>query len=101
MVAIEKIDFKVFDLEQDATIQDLKAASYDLVVAASVLHATKDLKSTLIRVRRLVKLGRKLVLFEVIQPECIRAAFIFGTLPGWWMSANSADNFGKLGPNIW
>lgn len=97
---IGNINFKVFDLEADPETQGLECASYDLIVAASVIHATKDLKHTLMRLRKLLKPGGKLILFEVIQPECIRAAFVFGTLPGWWMSTDSRDGYRTLGPNI-
>jgi NADPH:quinone reductase-like Zn-dependent oxidoreductase/ubiquinone/menaquinone biosynthesis C-methylase UbiE len=99
-VPLDRFDFKVFDLESDPETQTLEASSYDLIVAASVIHATKDLKSTLARLRLLLKPAGKLILFEVVQPECIRAAFIFGTLPGWWLSTDSKDNYREAGPNI-
>ncbi len=97
---IEYMNFKVFDLESDPIAQGLEASSYDVIVAASVIHATSNLSNTLGRLRTLLKPGGKLVLVEVIQPECIRAAFIFGTLPGWWMSTDSKDGYRDRGPNI-
>jgi NADPH:quinone reductase-like Zn-dependent oxidoreductase/ubiquinone/menaquinone biosynthesis C-methylase UbiE len=100
ILPVEKINFKVFDLESDADAQGFEHSDYDLIVAASVIHATRDLDSTLRRLRKLLKPGGKLILFEVIQPECIRAAFVFGTLPGWWMSTDSTNGYRDLGPNI-
>lgn len=100
-VPIERFDFSVFDLEIDPLTQGFTSSSYDLIVAASVLHATSDLLATLTRLRTLIKPGGNLILFEVTNPECIRAAFIFGTLPGWWTSTDSRiDGYRRWGPNI-
>ena len=98
---IEKFDFRIFDLESNPLSQGLEASSYDLIVAASVIHATSNLKDTLTRLRTVLKPGGKLILFEVLRPECLRVATIFGTLPGWWASTDfRADGDRRWGPNI-
>ncbi|KAF1974061.1 hypothetical protein BU23DRAFT_532398 [Bimuria novae-zelandiae CBS 107.79] len=98
---VERFDFRIFDLEADPLAQGLEASSYDLIVAASVIHATSNLTATLARLRTVLKPGGKLILFEVLRPECIRVASVFGTLPGWWASTDfRADGDRRWGPNI-
>jgi NADPH:quinone reductase-like Zn-dependent oxidoreductase/ubiquinone/menaquinone biosynthesis C-methylase UbiE len=80
------MNFCTLDVEKDLSEQGFLAGTYDLVIAANVLHATKDLKKTLENVRRLLKPGGKLALFEVTVPTATLSGFVFGTLPGWWLS---------------
>ncbi|GAB1210879.1 hypothetical protein APSETT445_009679 [Aspergillus pseudonomiae] len=41
--------------------------------------------------------GGKLVLVELTQPQTLRNGFIFGTLPGWWLST---EEYRQWGPSI-
>lgn len=59
---------------------------HDIVFAANVLQATKDLSLTLQNTRKLLKPGGKLILLEVCNPEILRTGFAFGLLSGWWVS---------------
>ena len=79
-----RMKFFVFDAEKDAAEQNMADASYDVIIAASVLHATKSLDATMRNIRRLLKPDGKLILFEVVK-ETMRASFAFGLLPGWWL----------------
>lgn len=98
---IEKFQFRIFDLESEPLAQGLEASSYDLIVASCVIHATSNLKETLSRLKTVLKPGGKLILFEVLRPECLRTAYIFGTLPGWWASTDFRnDRDRRWGPNI-
>ncbi|MCJ1384592.1 hypothetical protein MMC17_007710 [Xylographa soralifera] len=81
-----KMKFSTLDIENDSAKQHFKADSYDLIVAANVIHATRDLEVTLRNLRKLLKAGGKLVLIEVVRPKILRAGFAFGLLPGWWRS---------------
>lgn len=81
-----KMEFRVLDIEEDPTSQGYELESYDVIVAAWVLHATKDLTSTIRNVRKLLKPGGKLILLEITESEILRNGFAFGTLPGWWLS---------------
>ncbi|KAL2759081.1 hypothetical protein ACRALDRAFT_1040872 [Sodiomyces alcalophilus JCM 7366] len=78
-----KMDFKVCDISKDPVAQSFEANSYDLVIASHVLHATDVLNASLRHVRKLLKPGGKLLLFETTAPEAI-LAFAFGLLKGWW-----------------
>jgi acyl transferase domain-containing protein len=78
------VSCKVLDIERDPVQQGFSAASYDLIVAANVLHATSNLENTMKRVRGLLKPGGILILIEVTVMN-IAASVVFGTLPGWWI----------------
>lgn len=80
-----KMQYSVLDIERRPSEQGFAAHSYDIVVAAWVLHATQDLAKTISHVRELLKPGGKLILGEITQPELLRNGFAFGTLPGWWL----------------
>ncbi|KAE8153458.1 hypothetical protein BDV25DRAFT_136914 [Aspergillus avenaceus] len=79
-----KMVFKVLDIENDVATQGLKPHSYDIVIAANVLHATRTLKETMTNVRSLLKPGGFLIMMEITGPEILRTQFIMGGLPGWW-----------------
>lgn len=87
--AFDRVQYRVLDIEhQDFSAQDIIAqgeGSYDVVVAANVLHATKDLQSTLTNVRRLLKPCGKLILVEMTTPRNMETGFVWGSLPGWWL----------------
>ncbi|MYI06851.1 MAG: SDR family oxidoreductase, partial [Gemmatimonadetes bacterium] len=71
------------DIERDPADQGFALHGYDLVIAADVLHATRDLGETLAHCRRLLAPAGVLVAVE----ETARKAWLdltFGLLPGWW-----------------
>lgn len=76
--------FNTLDIERDLEEQGYKPNSYDVVVASLVVHATRNLKNTLARIRQLLRPGGYLLLFEVTNLSLARISFIFGSLPGWW-----------------
>jgi acyl transferase domain-containing protein/acyl carrier protein len=78
-----RIDFATFDLERDIESQGLEAGRYDLVIAANVVHATADLRSSLARIRRLLKPNGLLALMEVVEPQRWFDLTV-GLTTGWW-----------------
>ncbi|KAL9073303.1 MAG: hypothetical protein Q9157_004798 [Trypethelium eluteriae] len=84
-----KMSFKTLDIEQNPENQGFSEGSYDLIIAAWVLHATRDLRMTIRNVRKLLKPSGKLILLEITRPEILRNGLAFGTLPGWWLSTES------------
>jgi NADPH:quinone reductase-like Zn-dependent oxidoreductase/SAM-dependent methyltransferase len=84
-----RIKYKMLNIEHDIESQGYEPRSYDLVVAAWVLHATQDLVATIRNVQRLLRPGGKLILLEITEPEILRNGFAFGTLPGWWLSSEA------------
>lgn len=79
--------FKKLDLEHNPQEQGFTPATYDLVLAGSVLHATSDLAKALENIRQLVKRGGYLVLLEIVNPQISTGNVGFGVLPGWWLSS--------------
>ncbi|KAK7977184.1 hypothetical protein PG988_004674 [Apiospora saccharicola] len=77
--------FDRLDIEKDPASQGFELASYDMVVACEVLHATKRMDRTMAHVRSLMKPGATLLLMETTQDQ-VDIQFTFGLLPGWWLS---------------
>jgi amino acid adenylation domain-containing protein len=57
-------EFKILDIEKDPKLQGFESHAFDLVVAASVLHATRNIDETLENVRTLLRPGGVLLLLE-------------------------------------
>jgi acyl transferase domain-containing protein/surfactin synthase thioesterase subunit/acyl carrier protein len=74
---------RALDLESDPTSQGFEEASFDLVVAADVVHATRDVRRTVGRLRALLRPGGLLALIELTAPP-FWPDVTFGLLPGWW-----------------
>lgn len=91
----DKIYYKKLDIEFSPVEQGFTPGSYDMIVAALVLHATKNLRRTLTNVRKLLKPGGRLFLVENTQ-DTLDLQLIFGTLPGWWLSEEPER---KMSPN--
>ncbi|MEM7395354.1 MAG: methyltransferase, partial [Verrucomicrobiota bacterium] len=62
----------------------------DLVLAANVLHATRNIRSTLRRVKALLKTQGLLVLNEATSVESF-SSLTFGLLEGWWRYEDPSD----------
>jgi len=82
------VRFETLDIEQDPLRQGFAARSYDIVLAANVLHATRDLRETLSHVSQLLAPGGLLVLVEVAARQRW-VDLTFGLLGGWWRFADS------------
>nr|OQO23245.1 hypothetical protein B0A51_12846 [Rachicladosporium sp. CCFEE 5018] len=80
----DRADFATLDITSEPLAQGFSAASYDLVIAANVLHATPDLSKTLRNVRTMMKPGGRLILLELTNPTSFRSGFVFGLFSGWW-----------------
>ncbi|GAA91228.1 polyketide synthase [Aspergillus luchuensis IFO 4308] len=93
----QRMRFKVLDIEKDPEIQGFECGTYDMVVAFMVIHATKDLVVSLSNVRKLLKKGGKLLLFEITHLHPLRLNLIFGLLDGWW---RSTEAYRQAGPCI-
>src|SRR5580704_3403085 len=79
------MEFKILDAEKDVIKQGFKSATYDVIVAGNVVHATADLRRTLGNLRKLLKPGGRLILHEGVRQDFFWSAISFGQLPGWWL----------------
>ncbi|KAF1829172.1 reducing type I polyketide synthase [Decorospora gaudefroyi] len=78
------LSYQPLNIEQDPAQQGF-TEKYDLIIAAQVLHATKKMSVTMHNVRKLLKDDGKLLMVETTR-DTVDGHFIFGTLPGWWLS---------------
>ena len=78
------MDYKTFDVSRSPLEQGFEAQSYDLIIAANVIHATPVLQDTLRNLSPLLRTDGHLVMTELA--GSLRAIdYIFGALPGWWL----------------
>ena len=82
------VSCRVLDIERDPLVQGFALGEFDIIISANVLHATRDLRSTLGHVRSLLASGGRLVLLEAINPLGF-LDLIFGMTEGWWRFADS------------
>lgn len=74
--------YEILNIEKPPDTEKFSVGGYDVVLAANVLHATTDLRTTLNHVRRLLSPGGLLVLMETTAPRCW-LDLIFGLTSGW------------------
>jgi acyl transferase domain-containing protein/acyl-CoA synthetase (AMP-forming)/AMP-acid ligase II/acyl carrier protein len=80
------IAFKRLDIESDPRQQGFAPESFDVIVAANVLHATARLDATLAHVESLLAPGGQLLLLEGTHP--VRwLDLTFGLTDSWWRFA--------------
>ena len=82
--------YKPFDMQTDTRQQGFDS-DFDLIIASNVIHATTNIQETLKNVRRLLKPGGKIVLFEFVKPR-----------PSWNMILGTFSDFwnGDTDPNF-
>ncbi|WP_203073865.1 type I polyketide synthase [Falsiroseomonas ponticola] len=90
------------DIERAPESQGFAPASYDLVVASNVLHATRDIRDSLRHAASLLAPGGALLLLEA----CRRSSWadlVFGSTPGWWRFADTTlrPDHPLLAPAAW
>jgi SAM-dependent methyltransferase len=81
------MEYKVFDISKDPLAQGFIPDSYDLIVAANVVHATPSLKESLGNLNKLLKPAGMLILTEICT-ELKAPTYIFGNFIGWWLGEN-------------
>ncbi len=74
--------FGSFDMEKPGSAQGYEA-EWDLIVASNVIHATSNIKNTLLNVRSVLKPGGKLILLELTQSQ-LSAGLVLGTFSDFW-----------------
>ena len=77
------VRFERLDIERPVAEQGFSESGFDIVVAANVLHATKDLRVTVSHAASLLRPGGWLVLSETTAFS-VFATLTFGLLDGWW-----------------
>lgn len=88
----ERVVFRPLDIEKDPASQDFVEGSYDMIIAANVLHATRKLSETIANVRSLLRPGGYLILNEVTG-DLLRMRLIMSGLPGWWAGGSDGRRY--------
>ncbi len=88
--------FKTFNMEKEPSHQGFVEGLYDVVVAVNVLHVSGDMEASLSNVRRLLKPGGFLVVGELTSTDLLFSGMTVGTLPGWWIGAETGRPWGPL-----
>ncbi len=78
------IQCKRLDIEEPIEDQDIEIGTYDLVIAANVLHATKDIRRTLQNAKTILHQDGYLLINELSTPALFNH-LTFGLLDGWWL----------------
>lgn len=76
------VTYGVFDMEKPADAQGYQA-EWDLVIASNVIHATSNIKSTLMNVRSALKPDGRMILLELTQSQ-LSAGLVLGTFSDFW-----------------
>lgn len=96
-----KLIFSALDIEKDPVTQGYTEASYDVIIASNVLHATRELRVTVENARRLLRPGGYLLLNEVTG-DMLRLKFIMSGLPGWWLGGDDGRRYSPtINPLQW
>ncbi|MEA5619315.1 SDR family NAD(P)-dependent oxidoreductase [Cronbergia sp. UHCC 0137] len=77
------VNYQTLNIEQPLKNQDINLQSFDIVIAANVLHATENLSHTITNVKSLIKNQGLFILLEGTVPS-IWIDLIFGLTEGWW-----------------
>ncbi|MCX8131438.1 MAG: SDR family NAD(P)-dependent oxidoreductase [Clostridia bacterium] len=75
---------KLFNVEAPVAGQGIKAGEYDIVIAANVLHATKNIRQTIRNAKATLR-KQGLLLINELSDNSLFAHLTFGLLEGWWL----------------
>ena len=81
------IEYRPLDIEKEPSNQGFEPHAYDLIIAANVLHATRDLGVTLAHCRELLAPSGQLMALENMRGRGWQD-ITFGLLDGWWRFAD-------------
>jgi acyl transferase domain-containing protein/NAD(P)-dependent dehydrogenase (short-subunit alcohol dehydrogenase family)/acyl carrier protein len=82
------VRYQLLDIEQAPSGQEFDEHQSDIIVAANVLHATRDLRETVAHIHSLLAPGGILVLLEGTS-RLRWVDLTFGLTEGWWRFADS------------
>ena len=92
---------RVLDIERDPVEQGFGRHGYDVVIAANVLHATRDLGESLSHCRKLLAPSGLLL---AVEGTAARGwlDLTFGLLPGWWRFDDAyRGDYALVGREVW
>lgn len=96
------VKYGTLDIEQEPNTQSIGNLTYDIIVAANVLHSTANLDRSLKHLRTLLNPGGMLVILEGTSPQGW-LDLIFGLTEGWWKFSDLAlrPNYPLISAKQW
>ena len=95
------MEYRPLDIEREPSSQGFEAHAYDLIIAANVLHATRDLGETLTHCRELLAPSGQLMALENMRGRGWQD-ITFGLLDGWWRFADGYRPAHAMAPpSVW
>ncbi|MEJ5103705.1 amino acid adenylation domain-containing protein [Chryseobacterium sp. MYb328] len=88
----------ILNIEKDPLEQGFTEGTYDIIIAANVLHATKDITNTLTQLKKLLKANGVVLMNEIARKELF-TTLTFGLLDGWWLYEDEELRF-KNNPGL-
>lgn len=82
------MECRLLNIEQDLSDQGFALGSYDIVIAANVLHATRNMHETLRHTKAAMKADGILLLNEITR-NTLFAHLTFGLTEGWWLAEDA------------
>jgi acyl transferase domain-containing protein/acyl carrier protein/nucleoside-diphosphate-sugar epimerase len=76
------LTYKLCNIEQPLTAQDIAVGSYDIAIATNVLHATRSMRNTLRNAKAALK-NNGIVILNEISDKTVFASVLFGLIDGW------------------
>jgi acyl transferase domain-containing protein/thioesterase domain-containing protein/acyl carrier protein/ubiquinone/menaquinone biosynthesis C-methylase UbiE len=77
------LDTRLFDVEQPLAGQAIPAGGFDVAIATNVLHATRDIRTTL-RTTKTALRAHGILLLNELSGGSLFSHLTFGLLDGWW-----------------
>ncbi|RIK32672.1 MAG: short-chain dehydrogenase [Anaerolineae bacterium] len=96
------IEYQTLDISRDPLSQGFDPHSFDLVIAANVLHATPDLMQTLENIKILLAPQGELILYEAAGKQRFSDLTV-GMTEGWWAFTDKAlrPSYALLAQDQW
>ncbi|KAH6611527.1 polyketide synthase [Trichoderma cornu-damae] len=91
------MEFKCLDIEQSPAQQGLELGSFDVIVASSAIHATRNVEHALSNLKSLLKPGGQVAFAELTAPS-LRWGVLGGGLQSWWLGAEEGRTSSPLLP---
>jgi polyketide synthase PksN len=99
----EFLTYRIFNVEEPLAQQGIDVGVFDIVIAANVLHATRNIANTIRNAKALLAKNGLLVLNE-ISKNSLFAHLTFGLLEGWWLYEDPflrIPGSPALSPDMW
>ncbi|MCU7933261.1 MAG: SDR family NAD(P)-dependent oxidoreductase [Candidatus Thiodiazotropha sp. (ex Dulcina madagascariensis)] len=82
--SVPYLSYRIINIEEPVEKQGVELGAYDVVIAANVLHATRNIRLTVRNAKAMLARNGLIVLNELCK-NTLFAHLTFGLLEGWWL----------------